>query len=131
MWDLVYKQLGVPQRKVTYIAIICINITLFQKASGWMGDPPVPEPGEYWSCMGLIHVCSFVPHMTGHRPRARCKSPKPSNQERNKVQISFLFSRGFCYLYVPNGKEGSVLHSLELYIKLCHLTFKCQIILLK
>lgn len=59
----------------------------------------------------------------------RCKNPKPLNQERNKVQISFLFSQGFCYLYIPNGKGGSIVNSLQLYIKLCNLTLKCHIIL--
>lgn len=46
MGDLVYKQLGIPRRKVAYIAIT--SVSSLQKASGKMwGIPPVLEPGEY------------------------------------------------------------------------------------
>lgn len=118
----------VPQREVAYTFII--YVTFLQKASGQigMGDP---------TCAGTWGICvhsGLTRQDTDQGPHVfyRCKNPKPSNQERNKIQITliFLFSQGFYYLYRQNGKEVSVVNSLLLYITLCHLTFECQIGLL-
>lgn len=134
MWAVVYKQLGgscfsgSSERGGIYFHHICYFPSESLRPD-WDGGSHL--------CWNLRNMChsGLTRQDTDQGPHVfyRCKNfPKPSNQERNKIQITliFLFSQGFYYLYRQNGKEVSVVNSLLLYITLCHLTFECQIGLL-